>query len=1549
MSSPWATLRDELSGAVTTDSCPPALPPLRVRSGAVIKHYEVIRLLGRGGMGEVHLARDTRLGRLVALKFLSETTPERAGRFVVEARATAQLAHESIVSLYDIDEHEGLPYMVLEYVSGRSLRELLKARAERLRDEAESEEALPRVPLSPLRAVELMLPVVRALVRAHEAGIVHRDLKPANIMIADSGAVKVLDFGIAKLLRDEGGEARRETKSVREVEVAPADPWLTRDGAVLGTMAFMAPEQWNVEGIDHRVDLWAVGIMLYEMVVGAHPLAPVTLTALTAVIDFTTPMPSAREARPELGKLGSIIDACLLKRREDRMGSARELLRELEALLPSGRPSRGDDACPYTGLSAFQESDADRFFGRERAVLQAVTRLGDTPLLAVVGPSGAGKSSFMRAGVIPALKRGGEAWEAFVVRPGPHPLSALSELLLQSSWQSATRDEGEAEPSPVEAIALPEGGERGALSARLAREPGYLGAVLRARARRKRERIALVVDQLEEAFTLVGAEEREAFFRCLSGAADDAGSPLRVLVSLRADFLDRIATTQTRLLDLVGQGIVLLQPLDREGLKKVLVQPAEASELHFESEALVEEMLDALVGTAGALPLLQFTASKLWEARDVSRRLFTEESYRRLGGVAGALASHADLVLDGMTQAEKDAARALLLRLVTPERTRALVPLAELRALGEVAGADMSRVLGRLIDARLLTVGGGGAEAGLVELVHESLMESWPTLHRWLEENEGDAAFMARLSSAALDWERSGHAEGLVWRGEAAEDAARWEARHRLEGRGALAPREAAYLGAVRALRQRARRMRQSAVGVVIAALVLVAGSTSYMAWKREIANRAAEAAARAANAASLLASVQAARARDAARMAALMKYPKDATTRLALLREVESPTLPPRWMSEVRMALATPLARAIFEGHGDSVVSVAWSPDGHRIASVQRGGLLRVWSADGKDEPHVLMGAQAGQSALAAWSPDGHRLAFGGPDNAVHIYDVDGQREQVAFRGNDRRVSSVAWSPDGLHVASSSEDETVRVFCVDGSGDPLVLKGHTGGVNSVAYSPDGRHLASGSDDATVRVWSAEGRGDPLVLKGHARSVNSVAWSPDGKRIASASDDATVRLWRSDGLGSPRLLEGHQGVVDAVAFCPEGSRIASAGEDATVRVWPVSGGGETRIFTGHSAWTTALAFRPDGRALVSGSIDKTLRVWDLEAKALEASLTGSSGRMNTVAVSPDGALVASGGTDHRIRLWGVDGSSRVLIDHPSWVLSVAFLSEGARLASVGDVDGAIRIWDTREGKLLHRLLPTSGEEAILPAVAAHPDGSRVAVGGVDAKVRIYPVDGASAPLVLSGHTGWVRSLSWHPDGGRLASSASDGMVRVWDTGGEGASLLLQGHEGPVWSIAYSHDGSRLASGGADRTLRIWRPGSGAPPLVLRGQADELRGVAWTKDDARIVTASLDGIVRLWNSDGSGEPMVIGAHDGAANAVAIYPDGRRVISGGDDGLRVWDDFTALSPSSPRLWRATSYCMPAAVREAMLGLTSEAAAVEEQACRRRVLEAEGGGER
>ncbi|HEX7843941.1 MAG TPA: serine/threonine-protein kinase, partial [Kofleriaceae bacterium] len=335
-------------------------------------------------MGEVHLARDLRLGRLVAVKLLTTQLPDLGDRFLAEARATARCHHENIVVIHEVGEHEDTPYMVLEYLEGQTLRQWLLEYAGA---------AGPCVRVPPARAVELMLPVVRALAYAHEQGIVHRDLKPENVMLTRTGSIKVLDFGVAKRLE----------AAVRDVEPSDSTPLpVAASSTLAGTLPYMSPEQLTLGAVDHRADVWAVGIMLFELVAGAHPVLEPNAppTALLSLADEAAPMPSAGDRVPGLGSLAGVIDRCLIKHLEDRTASARVLLAELEGVAPGRRTARaGDDGSPFAGLAAFQETDADRFFGRDRDIDLVVAELRNRPLVAVVGPSGAGKSSLVRAGV----------------------------------------------------------------------------------------------------------------------------------------------------------------------------------------------------------------------------------------------------------------------------------------------------------------------------------------------------------------------------------------------------------------------------------------------------------------------------------------------------------------------------------------------------------------------------------------------------------------------------------------------------------------------------------------------------------------------------------------------------------------------------------------------------------------------------------------------------------------------------------------------------------------------------------------------------------------------------------------------------------------------------------------------------------------------------------------------------------------------------------------------------------------------------------------------
>ncbi len=274
--------------------------------------YEIISTLGAGGMGEVYRAKDTRLGRDVAIKVLTPSfaaDPERLRRFEQEARAVAALNHSNILAIYDLGEHGGVPFLVLELLEGETLREVLQRGA-----------------LSHRKAVDYAIQIAHGLAAAHEKDIAHRDLKPGNLFITRDGRVKILDFGLAKLVRTNAQDS--EASLATMTGSAPT----TNAGTVLGTSGYMSPEQVRGAAVDCRTDIFSFGSVLYEMLTGTRAFhRETTAETLTAILKEEPPelMDSGRQIPPALDR---IVRHCLEKAREQRFQSARDLAFDLESL-----------------------------------------------------------------------------------------------------------------------------------------------------------------------------------------------------------------------------------------------------------------------------------------------------------------------------------------------------------------------------------------------------------------------------------------------------------------------------------------------------------------------------------------------------------------------------------------------------------------------------------------------------------------------------------------------------------------------------------------------------------------------------------------------------------------------------------------------------------------------------------------------------------------------------------------------------------------------------------------------------------------------------------------------------------------------------------------------------------------------------------------------------------------------------------------------------------------------------------------------------------------
>ncbi len=286
----------------------------RSMAGRQISHYRILSLLGAGGMGEVYLAQNTRLGRQIALKLLPAQftqDPDRVRRFEQEARAVSALNHPNIITIFEIGQSDGTHFIATEYVEGQTLRRRIRQGQIKLRE-----------------ALEAAIQVASALTSAHEAGIVHRDIKPENVMLRRDGYVKVLDFGLAKLAEKRpAGQtsiADNETLAGGEVKTTP--------GVVLGTVTYMSPEQAQGQDLDGRSDIFSLGVVLYEMVAGRAPFEGSTAGEAIAAILHQETLPLARYARDVPAELERIVSKALAKDFEERYQSARDLLIDLKNL-----------------------------------------------------------------------------------------------------------------------------------------------------------------------------------------------------------------------------------------------------------------------------------------------------------------------------------------------------------------------------------------------------------------------------------------------------------------------------------------------------------------------------------------------------------------------------------------------------------------------------------------------------------------------------------------------------------------------------------------------------------------------------------------------------------------------------------------------------------------------------------------------------------------------------------------------------------------------------------------------------------------------------------------------------------------------------------------------------------------------------------------------------------------------------------------------------------------------------------------------------------------
>jgi hypothetical protein len=506
---------------------------------------------------------------------------------------------------------------------------------------------------------------------------------------------------------------------------------------------------------------------------------------------------------------------------------------------------------PYPGLASFSAEDAEYFFGREVEVEAIWKKLKRPRLLGLIGPSGAGKSSFLRAGLLPTTA---EELDGGRLDTREHGLSR--------SWPRPWRPSLAADTQAVQSL--------------LRFEDPETAVPLLARWRQRHEQALVVVDQFEELFTQNPPEVQEAFARFLGRLVLEAD--VHVLLAMRDDFLFHCHAHEA--LAPVLSDLTLLGPLSESGLRRALVEPALACGYRFEDEALIDEMVSRWAGSGARCRSWHSRPHACGTSEDRERGLLTREAYKDIGGVAGALAQHAEATLARHRHPQNSLVREVFRDLVTAQGTRAARDREELLSVFDTtpqaarAGPGLDAFLRRVRKTPTMESEGRGRGPGRpdrraapdlvraaggrtraksrrqVEIIHESLLRAWPRLVRWQAQDEDGALLRDQLRQAAQAWQDRGRPEDLLWSGTAYRDFALWRERYP----GGLTAIEQAFAEAAARVAGRRRRRRRLAVGAMLTVLALGLGVVATF-WRRaETSRRAAEAETLRAEASKLLA-----------------------------------------------------------------------------------------------------------------------------------------------------------------------------------------------------------------------------------------------------------------------------------------------------------------------------------------------------------------------------------------------------------------------------------------------------------------------------------------------------------------------------------------------------------------------------------------------------------------------------------------------------------------------------------------------------------------------
>ena len=1145
------------------------------------------------------------------------------------------------------------------------------------------------------------------------------------------------------------------------------------------------------------------------------------------------------------------------------------------------------DRNPYKGLGSYEhtEDDSLAFFGRKKAVKELRDKMAHTSVLVVSAPSGQGKSSVIKAGLFPELKR--QAYEKFhILRPTDHN---------KACWEvinTVNTDQKE----------------------------------------------VILIDQYEEMFELPEDEraEYEQILISLSERIDQAIASdelpkLKLIISLRSDFDWQFSHSSFGTVlfnEANAQAIIYrLPPLTLEELREIIVKPAWTVAYEFESEEMVDQILDESNNAPGVLSMLSFTLHQLFEFRDKDKRLLTRSAYlKKLGGVTGALSKHADAVYEGLpSKAHQDFMRKLVLRMVrlndgSYSRRRVYLRLPSNRTesgfIDELnypdhLDATKDEVLEVMADA-LMTRNGQDEFGSFVEPMHDSLINFWPRCLQWIQAFGREHIILQRQLWQAL-------VEHHQWESQSSEKATQaplWDNNPKLlQVLNVIVDPKDQWFSRInkpdidladfawllwehnptneqlaqtaiwswffktddaaechhRILAQMDNWLNEEEVDFIRRSFEKRQNRLEQLKRERDEAIRAKE-----------LAEVKTREAEEERDRADKEAWHARATALAAFAQQEEAkdPTL------------AWNLAHASYRmvETQDTIASF------HHISSQNNGRYKKILKQKAPVLALTFAPACAGNKDVAE-----HAMSFiliGCADHKARMWSEHKGRQVLSYKGHKAAVLATDFSADRQFVLTGSADHTARLWQAESGAEVVVFAGHKGPVTSVAFSPDGSLILTGSEDKTAAIWDTHTGKQIFQLNGHFGEIEAAIWLPDGNFVMTAGRDNLIKQWKTNNGQLVRDFRGHSYAVSALACTPDRKNMLSGSWDHTARLWDIESGEVVHIFRNHQASVSSVCFSPDGKYLLTGSLDKTAMIRETRSGELVNTLKGHTGEIHAISFSSDGNYIATGGMDREVRIWQKDAGMEIISypAHESDVFDVAWSADGSCILTGGG-DGTARLWDSKSTEEIFQFEGHLGE---IFSVAFSPDGKYILTGSSDRTAKLWSAITGKLIQEFHGHEDDVFSVAFSPElySNRILTAGWDRTARLWDIDSGQQIRVFEGHEDDIQCAVFTPDGSQILTGSADQTVRLWDVENGREISAFEGHTDDIEAAAFSPDGRYFISGSRDktAILRARESGNQILKLDVGA---AVLTLAFSPDGQYILSGhADHTASLWDSVRGL---------------------------------------------------